>query len=131
MKEKDLDQIQTFLNYFHVGVTNDSFTRYLVYEMEQKVVGMIEFVVLYERAEINYIYVDPIYRNQNIASQLLKYCFRECENNAVEVITLEVSEKNASALRLYGKNGFSQVAIRKHYYKDGDAILMERKLVVK
>lgn len=112
-------------------MTQNEFTYYFVYEIDQKIAGMIEFVVLYERAEINYIYVDPIYRKQHIASQLLEYCFHECKKMGVENITLEVNEKNDAAIFLYKQNGFIEIARRRHYYKDEDAILMERNLVVK
>ena len=39
---------------------------------------------------------------------------------------LEVRSKNINAIRLYQKYDFKIINIRKNYYKDDDAIIMER-----
>ena len=44
-------------------------------------------------------------------------------------ITLEVRKSNEIAIHLYKKMGFNEAAIRKYYYGDEDAILMELKVI--
>lgn len=42
-------------------------------------------------------------------------------------VILEVNHNNTKAINFYKKHGFKQIDIRKNYYDDGDAIVMERK----
>ena len=44
-------------------------------------------------------------------------------------ITLEVNSKNTSAIALYHKYGFKEVAIRSGYYSGTDGILMEKEMI--
>ena len=40
---------------------------------------------------------------------------------------LEVSARNTGALAFYGAEGFTEIARRRRYYRDGaDAVVMER-----
>ena len=52
----------------------------------------------------------------------------EIINKHIENITLEVSSNNISAINLYKKLNFKEVAIRKNYYNDSDAILMLKEI---
>ena len=79
---------------------------------------------MYEKAEINEIFVLNNFRNQGIGSKLLEYLLKKCK--FCENITLEVRKNNDSAIALYKKYGFKEVALRKNYYKDIDGILMMR-----
>ena len=36
----------------------DTFTKIYVYELDNKVVGFINYSIIYDRAELNYIYID-------------------------------------------------------------------------
>lgn len=97
-----------------------------IYMYDGEIVGYIEYAKLYERAELNQIYVMPHYRNQQIASSLMTYMIKECENNGVLSISLEVRVSNDIAIQLYEKFQFYKVAIRRNYYGSEDAILMVR-----
>ena len=126
---KDLEQIQTFLNHFSTSVSHTDYIFYMVYEFNDKIVGVLEYSILYERSEINYIYVDDNMRRKNIATQLIEAMISDCHEKNVENITLEVNEQNTKAIGLYQKMEFQEVAPRKHYYGDKDAILMERRVM--
>lgn len=126
---KDLEQIQTFLNHFSTSVSHTDYIFYMVYEFNDKIVGVLEYSILYERSEINYIYVDDNMRRKNIATQLIEAMISDCYEKNVENITLEVNEQNTKAIGLYQKMEFQEVARRKHYYGDKDAILMERRVM--
>lgn len=126
---KDLEQIQTFLNHFSTSVSHTDYIFYMVCELNDKIVGVLEYSILYERSEINYIYVDENMRKKDIATRLIEAMLSDCREKNVENITLEVNEQNTIAIGLYRKMKFLEVARRKHYYGDKDAILMERRVM--
>ena len=64
------------------------------------------------------------YRGKHLSSILMKYLITYCVENNIKKIHLEVSSKNKIAINLYTKFGFTQVGLRKKYYKNSDAILM-------
>ena len=132
IEEKDYAVITEYYREFddnEVDLFNlDTFTKIYVYELDNKVVGFINYSIMYERAEINYIYVDKEYRKNDIASKLINYMFDDCTKKRCNNITLEVSDKNQAGINLYKKYGFEEKAIRKNYYKNGDGILMMKEL---
>lgn len=123
--------INSFLNVFDQSTTNldDPFKKYIGFEIDNKIVSFLNYSLIYDRIEIEYIYTNLEYRNQNIASKLLNYLIELGLNNNCLNVTLEVRCSNISAIKFYEKNGFKKVSIRKNYYKDEDGILMLRELV--
>lgn len=111
--------------------TDTPFTKWYIYEKENYIIGFINIDIIYEKAEIEYIYVKKEYRRQNIATQLLKKMEQELKNKKVKSITLEVNVNNLSAIRFYEKNNFKKIHIRKQYYGNIDAFLMLKELVMK
>lgn len=100
------------------------FGHFLVYiEQGNNIIGYLYYSDIYERAEINQIEVEVFHRNCGIATKLLQKMIETVEKN----ITLEVKVTNNSAIHLYKKFGFCEMAIRKGYYQGIDGILMERK----
>ena len=104
----------------------DGISKVFVYEKDDQVVGFLTATYLYETCDILSLVVDPLYRKQMIASNLLDYLISDMDEN-LKVITLEVATKNIPALNLYEKFGFEVIHVRKNYYKDDDAYLMSRK----
>lgn len=94
------------------------------YYQEENIYGYIKYSVIYDRIEIDDIFVNEKYRNRGIGSKLIDHIIK---NNLS--ITLEVNENNAFARKLYLNKGFVEVAIRKNYYGNDNAILMERKVI--
>ena len=84
---------------------------------------------MYDRYEIANIYVKKENRNQKIGSKLLEKVIKLGEQQQIKNITLEVKKDNVYAIKLYEKNKFKKVAIRKAYYDGTDGILMERKMM--
>jgi Acetyltransferases len=104
------------------------FSNVFVYEKDRNIVGFICYSIIYERAEIEYIYVDETYRRQNIAQELMDLCIEDVVQRGCENITLEVNDKNVKGLSLYEKYGFAQVAKRPNYYRGTDGVLMMKEL---
>lgn len=101
------------------------FTKIYTYTVENKIVGFLVFDIIYEKCEIIDIYVSKDYRRHNIAYKLISEIEKDFN---IENITLEVSSNNISAINLYKKLNFKEVAIRKNYYNDSDAILMLKEI---
>lgn len=108
-------------------IDNNPFSNFIVYLEDDKIIGILSYSIIYERAEINYIFVLESYRGKKIASKLLNYMIQICK--ICDNITLEVRKSNNIAILLYKKYGFKEVAIRENYYNDEDGVLMM--LVVK
>lgn len=108
-------------------IDSDPFSKAIIYLEDNKIVGFLNYSVIYERAEINYIFVIESYRGKKIASKMLDFMIQSCK--ICDNITLEVRESNNVAISLYKKFGFKEVAIRDNYYNNEDGILMM--LVVK
>lgn len=98
------------------------FSREVIYMTNDIIIGYLSYSVMYEKAEINNIYVSEQYRSQGIGSKLLDYLVKKCK--ICENITLEVRKNNINAISLYKKYGFKEVAIREKYYNGVDGVLM-------
>lgn len=68
----------------------------------------------------------PEHRRRGIAYRLLDYAVKCERGRGLEVLFLEVREKNAPARALYSSHGFREIATRKNYYKNptDNAIIM-------
>ena len=111
-------------NEFKSNYVNDSvYTRWYIYELNNKIVGFINYDVIYDKSEIEYIYVLDCYRRLGVATKLLNKMIDDIKIE-VNSITLEVNEKNYKAIEFYRKNGFADISIRKNYYGSNNAILM-------
>ena len=103
-------------------LSNNPFSKYLVYLEKTQVIGYLYYSDIYDRVEINQIEINSIHRNCGYGSKLLEYLINSVNKN----ITLEVNKENKYAIKLYKKYKFREVAIRKGYYNGIDGILMER-----
>lgn len=106
----------------------DKFTSCLVCEVDDKVVGFIIYMKIYERAEIIDIIIDPLFRKKGYGNELLKNAINDVGLSNCDNITLEVNCNNKFAIHLYEKVGFKTVAIRKKYYGNEDGYLMKKDL---
>lgn len=99
------------------------------YIEEDKILGTLKYSIIYDRMEIDNIIVEPSHRGKGIGNKLMSYLVSIAIENRVENITLEVRVSNKVAINLYKKFNFREVAIRKYYYGDEDAILMEKQVM--
>jgi len=125
----DLEQASFEINYNLEIYINNPFVNYMFYVINNRAVGYIIYEDLYDRYEIDYIFVDKKYRRCKIATKLLENLFNIGKEKNILNITLEVKETNYSAINLYNKLGFISKAVRKNYYKDTDGILMEKEMI--
>ncbi len=123
--DKDLFEVNQLLQIFNVEYSSlNDFTKIVVYEENNKIVGALVYSLIYDRIEIEYIVVSDEYKRFGIGTKLLKYIEKEGITN----ITLEVRESNDVAINFYKKNGYEVAAIRKNYYKNENGYLMIKNL---
>lgn len=102
--------------------------RYFIFE-ERESKGYIGLHVDETQIDIATLYVPEPFRQQRVATQLLEYGIAYAQELHLKRITLEVSEHNIPAQRLYQNFGFVKKAVRKNYYPDqSDAWLMIKEL---
>ncbi len=126
-----------FPNYWNQEAFTDFFSvkntfAYLV-EAGAVPVAMLVYRATFEQADVLTIAVLPEFRRRGIARQLVEMLIKDCREQGVEKIFLEVEVGNDHAIKLYEDNGFKQVSRRKLYYQqlDGsltDGLVMQKKL---
>ena len=91
-----------------------------------QIIGYAGVWIVAGEGDITNIAVNPSYRKQGIASNILKKLFEVCKENNCSDITLEVRVSNIPAQNLYKKFNFKEEGIRKKYYSDNgeDAMIM-------
>lgn len=107
-------------------IYNDKYTKILVYEENQKIIGFLMYTELEETCDILDIIVAEEHRNKKVASCLIDYMITGL-SETVKLMTLEVRKSNIPALNLYDKFGFEIINTRIKYYDDEDAYLMGRR----
>ncbi len=105
------------------------FSRTINYIENNNIIGYLDYSLIYDRIEIDNIKVEEAYQDKKIGTKLMSYLISIAIENRVDNITLEVRKSNNKAIHLYKKFGFHEVAIRKYYYGDEDAILMEKQVM--
>ena len=113
-------------NSFLEEITTNRLAVYFVAVLQGEVIGYGGFWGICDEGHITNIAVLPKYRKQHIGSGILENLIRECKNEDIVAMTLEVRRSNISAQILYRKFGFVEEGIRKRYYEDNgeDAIIM-------
>lgn len=143
LSELDIDALEVIEN----ACFKDPFPRKdLLYELNEnpvayiigafsdnELIGFIDYMITFISATITQIAVMPTFRGQAIATTLLtlmEESFPKDVDDMVETITLEVRESNEPAYKLYLKNGYERVLLKKNYYKNGEnAIYMIKRMI--
>ena len=68
-------------------------------------------------AEIYRVATAPMHRRRGYSRELIRFVL-EAESDSACDVYLEVRESNVPARRLYGECGFSEISVRKNYYKN-------------
>lgn len=108
--------------------------RSVVLVREDRVIGYGVLSVAAGEAHILNICIDPEFRSRGYGERLLDELLFRARAASVRQIFLEVRPTNKTALALYAKKGFHQIANRPAYYQahEGreDAAVLAKKLVI-
>lgn len=117
--DKNIENHFNFIDYLKNGI----YCQY-VYVIDDKIVGYILITIIDDLVEIHLLYVDNLFRNQKIGTKLIDYIINKYSNYR---FLLEVAINNYIAIKLYENMNFKKINIRKKYYNDIDAYVMERR----
>lgn len=127
LKIEEIEEVNLLLSYFNYKITlesfNNPFFKCFVY-FDEIIKGVLVYDFLYDRVEIEYIYVLNEYKKMGIGTKLLN----KLEEFNIKNITLEVRESNTIAIKFYKKNGFKIISKRQKYYEKEDGYLMIKEL---
>ena len=100
--------------------------RYLVTEVDGRVVGYAGAWIILDESHITNIAVEEDFRGQGIGKRMTQALLQYLSNLGACYATLEVRVSNELAQNMYRSLGFVSVGKRKRYYEDNqeDAYLM-------
>ncbi len=103
-----------------------SYAKFVVAEMEGRIVGYIIYWQLLKEVDIHNLAVHPAYRRRGIGRSLLSLAVDSAKGQGSNRVTLEVRKSNQAAQQLYHTLGFVERGVRKGYYSDDgeDALVM-------
>ena len=107
---------------------NNEFSLFLVAEYENSIAGYLIAWKVADEIQLNNIAVKRFLRKQGIGGKLLSEINTGDSNKIFNSVFLEVRSRNKNAISFYTDNGFTKTGVRKNYYNDDDALLMEKKL---
>ncbi len=105
-----------------------SFSIFLVARVDEEIAAYIVAWRVTGELQINSIAVKSKFRKMGLGKTLIDEAVKFCSDYKPEKIILEVAEKNTQAILFYLKNGFIKSGLRKNFYINDNAILMEKKL---
>ena len=102
---------------------------YLTAVSGPQVVGIGCLYAVSDDAELMNLAVLPSFRGKGIGGELLAKLCKEAAKRGCTGVVLEVASRNETAKKLYEKQGFVPVGVRKGFYRGDDAILMKKELL--
>lgn len=142
MRERDLDRVMEIekicfsspwsRRMFLSEISDNPFSTSLVARDLSRVVAYICFWIVFDEVHLMNLAVHPSERRHGLAQELLQVALEKGKRQGARVATLEVRRSNEAAKRLYERNGFAVVSVRKHYYTDPkeDALLFSKSLAI-
>ncbi len=133
---EDLDDIMEIEKYafttpwsrkaFEQEIVENLLAKYIVAEMDGRVVGYAGIWLIIDEGHITNIAVAKDSRGQGIGKYLMMGLIEFCRKSKINNMTLEVRKSNIVAQNLYKKYGFMDCGIRPNYYADDheDAVIM-------
>jgi len=104
------------------------FSIFLIAELQNSVAGYLIAWKVSDEIQLNSIAVKKDLRKKGIGNRLLSELTLNDSEKKYSSIFIEVRSRNSDAVNFYTDNGFTKTGVRKNYYNDDDALLMEKKL---
>ena len=107
---------------------NNPLSLWLVAVDGERVAGYVGSQSVMGESDMMNIAVHPDYRRRGLAEMLVAELVTALKNAGNTCLTLEVRASNAPAIALYEKNGYSQIGLRKNYYRNPreDALILRK-----
>ncbi|MDR0751690.1 MAG: ribosomal protein S18-alanine N-acetyltransferase [Christensenellaceae bacterium] len=107
-----------------VSELSDPIKHYLVLKEDNIIIAYGGFAQILNEGHIMNIAVEHNHRKQGIGHKLVMALLNEMDELCIDCATLEVSENNLAAIRMYEKIGFLKAGMRPNYYGNGDHALI-------
>ena len=106
----------------------NSLSCWLVAEENGVVTGYVGSQTVIDESDMMNVAVHPDHRRKGIAEALVVELVEALKKRESHCLTLEVRASNEPAKALYEKLGFSQVGLRKNYYRNPreDALILRK-----
>jgi len=102
------------------------FAIFLVAEIDNETAAYSASWKVAGELQINSIAVKKSFRGMGVGRKLIDESIKLYSENGPEKIVLEVAETNSAAIKFYEKCGFSKIGVRKSFYINDDALIMEK-----
>ena len=128
------ENIKNFDDFWNENILKEEFNNtnssYLVAKNEDNIIVAFAGIwKILDEVHITNIAVREDFRNQGVGSKIFQNLLELADIKGVNSITLEVSENNIPAIKIYEKCGFEKVGFRKNYYgNNNSAIIMTKYL---
>lgn len=110
------------------GIFVDEISRsdrvYIVAERNNAIVGFAGLMLIEQDAHVTTIAVSPESRKAGLGTRLMLRLVAAGLERGASNLTLEVRATNVGAQQMYARFGMAAVGVRKHYYRDDDAVIM-------
>ena len=110
------------------GIFIDELSRhdrvYVIAEADDRIAGFGGLMLIEGDAHVTTLAVRPEARLRGLGTRLMLQLIYAGLERGSSNLTLEVRSSNTEAQRLYEKFGMTAVGMRKHYYRDDDAVIM-------
>ena len=105
---------------------------WLVAEKDGAVFGYVGSQTVLDETDMMNIAVHPDCRRQGIAAALISELVARLKEQGSHILRLEVRESNTAAVALYNSMGFTQLGIRKNYYRNPkeNALILGKELEI-
>ena len=97
---------------------------YLVARANGDLVGFAGLMLILDDAHVTTLAVKPDGRRSGLGTRLMLQLIEAGLERGAKNLTLEVRASNHGARRLYERFDMVAVGVRKHYYRDDDAVVM-------
>ena len=91
---------------------------WLIAEEEGTVLGYVGSQTVLDETDMMNIAVRPECRRRGIAAALIGELVNQLRERGSHILRLEVRESNVPAIALYESMGFTQLGLRKNYYRN-------------
>lgn len=105
----------------------------IILKSDDEIIAYAFLMTAYDEAHLLNMCVDKSQQGKGYGRKMLRYLENICRYNHCKTFLLEVRESNPIAQNLYKSFGFTQIGIRKNYYKctkgKENAIVMRKQLM--
>ena len=119
---------ETYPQPWSEGIFTDELSRddraYILAEVDGAMVGFGGLMFVEQDAHVTTLAVKADVRKAGLGTRLMLRLIAAGLERVAQNLTLEVRATNEGAQRLYNRFGMVAVGVRKHYYRDDDAVIM-------